>query len=170
MTAPLALEKLQRTHMVEDFTCGQPELDRFLIRHALRAQQMNSSQTYVGLSGKTVIGFYTIVAGEVRHVDAPVRVVKGMPRYPIPLLVLARLAVHSEWQGRGIGAGLLLDALGRALQVADIVGVRSLAVHAKDDAAAEFYRHFGFVQSPTDSRHLFMLMKDIRTVAGSDNT
>ncbi|MGD0231289.1 MAG: GNAT family N-acetyltransferase [Syntrophorhabdales bacterium] len=154
--------------MVEDFTCGQPELDRFLIRHALRAQQMNSSQTYVGLSDKTVIGFYTIVAGEVRHADAPVRVVKGMPRYPIPLLVLARLAVHSEWQGRGIGAGLLLDALGRALQVADIVGVRSLAVHAKDDAAG-FYRHFGFMPSPTDSRHLFMLMKDIRTVAGSYN-
>jgi GNAT superfamily N-acetyltransferase len=106
------------------------------------------------------------VAGEVRHVDAPVRVAKGMPRYPIPLLVLARLAVHSNWQGRGIGAGLLLDALGRALQVADIVGVRSLAVHAKDDAAARFYRHFGFMPSPTDSRHLFMLMKDIRAVGG----
>ena len=169
MTTPLVIEKLQRTHTVEDFTCGQPELDRFLIRHALQAQQMNSSQTYVGLSDKTVIGFYTIVAGEVRHVDAPVRVIKGMPRYPIPLLVLARLAVHSKWQGRGIGAGLLLDALGRALQVADIVGVRSLAVHAKDDSAAGFYRHFGFMPSPTDSRHLFMLMKDIRAVAGSYN-
>jgi len=127
---------------------------------------MNSSQTYVGLSGNTVIGFYTIVVGEVRHADAPVRVVKGMPRHPIPLLVLARLAVHSEWQGRGVGAGLLLDALGRALQVADIVGVRSLAVHAKNDSAVTFYRHFGFVPSPTDSRHLFMLIKDIRAVAG----
>ena len=170
MTNPLRIEKLQRAHAVEEFTCGQPELDRFLIRHALQAQQTNSSQTYVGLSDKTVIGFYTIVAGEVRHADAPERVIKGMPRHRIPLLILARLAVHSEWQGRGIGAGLLLDALGRTLQVSDIVGVRSLAVHAKDDAAAEFYRHFGFVQSPTDSRHLFMLMKDIRTVAGSDNT
>jgi len=127
---------------------------------------MNSSQTYVGLSDKTVIGFYTIVAGEARHVDAPERVVKGMPRYPIPQLVLARLAVHSEWQGRGIGAGLLLDALGRVLQVADIVGVRSLAVHAKDDSAAGFYRHFGFVPSPTDSRHLFLLIKDIRAAIG----
>ncbi|MGA2404657.1 MAG: GNAT family N-acetyltransferase [Syntrophobacteraceae bacterium] len=167
MTAPLRIEKLQRTHSVEEFTCGQPELDRFLIRHALQAQQMNSSQTYVGLSGATVIGYYTIVAGEVRHADAPERVVKGMPRHPIPLLILARLAVHSEWQGRGIGAGLLLDALGRTLQVADIVGVRSLAVHAKDDSAAAFYRHFGFAPSPTDDRHLFMLIKDIRAVAGN---
>ena len=166
MTNPLRIEKLQRTHAVEEFTCGQPEFDRFLIRHALQAQQANSSQTYVGVSDKKVVGFYTIVAGEVRHADAPERVVKGMPRHPIPLLVLARLAVHSEWQGRGIGAELLLDALGRALQVADIVGMRSLAVHAKNDSAAAFYRHFGFVPSPTDSRHLFMLIKDIRAVAG----
>ena len=74
--------------------------------------------------------------------------------------------MHSEWQGRGIGAGLLLNAIERTLQVADIVGVRALAVHAKDETAAAFYRHFGFVPSPTDSRHLFMLIKDIHAVAG----
>jgi len=159
VTTSLCIEKLRRTHAVEEFTCGQPELDRFLIRHALKAQQMNSSQTYVGLSDEMVIGYYTIVASEVRHADAPERIVKGMPRYPIPLLVLARLAVHSEWQGSGIGAGLLLDALGRTLQVSDIVGVRS-------DSAAAFYQHFGFMPSPTDSRHLFMLIKDIRASLG----
>jgi len=162
VTATLHIEKLQRTHTVDAFTCGQPELDRFLIRHALQAQQMNSSQTYVGVSDKTVVGFYTIVAGEVRCADAPERLVKGMPHHPIPLLILARLAVHNEWEGRRIGAGMLLDALGRILQVADIVGVRSLAVHAKDDSAAAFYRHFGFVPSVTDSRHLFMLIKASR--------
>ena len=128
---------------------------------------MNASQTYVGLSDQIIIGYYTIVAGEVRHPDAPERVVKGMPRHPIPLLVLARLAVHREWQGRGIGAGLLLDALGRTLQVADIIGVRALAVHAKDSSAGAFYQHFGFAPSPTDDRHLFMLIKDIRAAAGS---
>lgn len=165
MKNTLCIEKLQRTHEIEAFDCGQPELNRFLIRHALQAQQANSSQTYVGLSGKTLIGFYTIVAGEVRHADAPARVVKGMPQYPIPLLILARLAVHSEWQGRGIGAGLLLDALGRTLQAADIVGVHALAVHAKDDSAASFYRHFGFMPSPTDKRHLFLLIKDIRAAS-----
>jgi GNAT superfamily N-acetyltransferase len=166
VTNPLRIEKLQRTHAVEEFTCGQPELDRFLIRHALQAQQAGSSQTYVGVNDKTVIGFYSLVVSEVKHADAPERVAKGMPRFPIPLLVLARLAVRSEWQGRRIGAGLLLDALGRTLQVADIAGMRALAVHAKDDSAASFYRHFGFVPSPTDSRHLFMLLKDIRAAAG----
>jgi GNAT superfamily N-acetyltransferase len=89
-----------------------------------------------------------------------------MPRHPIPLLVLARLAVHTKAQGRGIGSGLLLDALGRTLQVADVIGVRALAVHAKDDNAIAFYRHFGFTPSPSDARHLFMLIKDIRLAAG----
>lgn len=166
MAGFLRIEKLHRAHVVETFTCGQPELDRFLIRHAVQAQQANSSQTYVAVSDGEVIGFYTLVAGEVRHADAPERVVKGMPRHPIPLLVLARLAVHSKAQGRGIGAGLLLDVLGRTLQVVDLIGVRALAVHAKDEQAAAFYRHFGFTPSPTDPRHLFMLIKDIRIAAG----
>ncbi len=166
MTPSLHIEKLHRAHNVEQFTCGQPELDRFLIRHALRAQQANSSQTYVAVSGNEVVGYYTIVAGEVADAQAPARVVKGMPRHPIPLLVLARLAVHTRTQGRGFGAGLLLDALGRTLQVADMIGVRGLAVHAKDEQASAFYRHFGFTPSPTDPRHLFMLIKDVRLAAG----
>ena len=166
MTDQLHIEKLHRAHAVEQFTCGQPELDRFLIRHALQAQQANSSQTYVAVSAKEVVGFYTIVASEVQHAQAPERVAKGMPRHPIPLLVLARLAVHLKAKGRGIGAGLLLDALGRTLQVADMIGVRALAVHAKDERAIAFYRHFGFTPSPTDARHLFMIIKDIRLAAG----
>jgi GNAT superfamily N-acetyltransferase len=162
----LHIEKLHRRHNVEPFACGQPELDRFLIRHALQAQQSNSLQTYVGIRGDEVVGFYTIVAGEVQHAQAPERVVKGMARHPIPVLVLARLAVHTNAQGHGIGSGLLLDALGRTLQVADVIGVRALAVHAKDDRAIAFYKHFGFTPSPADARHLFMIIKDIRLAAG----
>ena len=131
---------------------------------------MESSQTFVAVSEKAVIGFYSLVVSEVKHADAPERVAKGMPRHPIPLMILARLAVHSEWHGRRIGAGLLLDALGRTLQVADIAGTRALAVHAKDDSTASFYRHFGFIPSPTDSRHLFMLLKDIRAMSGGQST
>ena len=166
MTSSLHIEKLHRSHDVEQFTCGQLELDRFLMRHALQAQQSNSSQTYVAVSDNEIVGFYTIVAGEVQHAQAPERVVKGMSRHPIPLLVLVRLGVHVNAQGRGIGSGLLLDALGRTLQVADVIGVRALAVHAKDDRAVAFYRHFGFAPSPTDPRHLFMIIKDIRLAAG----
>ena len=167
MTGSLRIEKLRREHAVESFTCGQAELDRFLTRHALQAQQSNSSQTYVALSGSDVVGFYTLVVGQVEHADAPPRVTKGMPRYPIPVLVLARLAIHTAMQGRGLGSGLLLDAMSRTLQVADLAGVRTLLVHAKDDRAADFYRHFGFERSPTDPHHLFRIIKDIRLAAGS---
>ena len=168
MTAPVQIETLHRQHVVEGFDCGESALNRFLIRHALQAQQANSSRTYVAVAAGEVLGFYTMVTGEVQHADAPERVVKGMPRHPIPLLVLARLAVNSKAQGRGLGARLLLDALGRTLQVADIVGVRALVVHAKDEQARAFYRHFGFTPSPTDPRHLFMLIKDIRRAAERD--
>ncbi len=166
MISALRIEKLQRQHAVESFTCRQPELDRFLVRHALQARQSNSSQTYIALNGADVVGFYTLVTGQVEHADAPSRVVKGMPRHPVPLLVLARLAVHTTIQGKGLGSGLLLDAMSRALQVADIVGVRALAVHAKDDQVSAFYRHFGFEPSPTDPHHLFRIIKDIRFAAG----
>lgn len=165
MSNGLRIEKLNRLHAVEDFTCGQLDLDRFLIRHALQAQQANASQTYVALDSASIVGFYTIVAGEARHDEAPARLLKGMPRHPIPLLVLARLAVASDRQKGGVGSGLLLDALERTLQVADIIGVRALAVHAKDEKAASFYRRFDFEPSPTDERHLFMLVKDIRAAA-----
>ncbi|BCM82612.1 GNAT family N-acetyltransferase [Methylobacterium indicum] len=160
------IEPLRRDHVVDGFTCGQPALDRFLIRQALQAQAANSARTYVALDGVEAVGFHTLIAGEVQHANAPERVVKGMPRHPIPLLVLARLAVHTRLQGRGVGAGLLRDALDRVLQATDLIGVQALAVHAKDDAAAAFYRHFGFVPSPTDPRHLFLLVKDIRAARG----
>lgn len=166
MILRLRIEKLTRAHAVEDFSCGEPDLDRFLIRHALQAQFANSSQSYLALRDASVVGYYTLVVGQVEPAQAPLRVAKGMPRHPIPLLILARLAVHEDWRGRSLGAGLLRDALGRTLQVADIAGVRALAVHAKDDGAVAFYRHFNFEPSPVDARHLFLLIKDIKTAAG----
>ncbi len=80
-------------------------------------------------------------------------------------MLLARLAVSTSWQGRKLGAGLLKDAMRRTLQAADIAGVRAFAVHAKDDAARQFYEHFGFAPSPTDPLHLYLLVKDLRRLA-----
>jgi GNAT superfamily N-acetyltransferase len=109
-----------------------------------------------------VIGFYSLVVGEVEFDGAPERLARGLARHPIPLMVLARLAVDIHWQGKGVGAGLLKDAMLRTLNVADIVGIRALAVHAKDESAVSFYRHFDFMPSPTDPLHLFLLLKDLR--------
>ena len=99
------------------------------------------------------------------HVErdlAPERIGKGLARHPIPLMLLARPAVATRWHGKGLGAGLLKDAMLRTLQAADIAGIRALAVHAKDDEARAFYERFDFAASPTDAHHLFILLKDIR--------
>jgi GNAT superfamily N-acetyltransferase len=156
------IEKLSRLHTVEDFDCGEPALDRFLTRFAWSSQQANAAQTYVGLADSVVIGFHTLVVGEVHCDDAPERLSKGLARHPLPLMLLARLAVHRGWQGRGIGAGLLKDAMRRTVQAAGIAGIRALAVHAKDEQARAFYKRFDFIDSPTDPLHLFLLVKDLR--------
>ncbi len=156
------IEKLRRDHPVDSFTCGRDELDRFLIRYALGNQQANASQTYIGLHGQEVIGFYSLVVGEVAFSDAPERLTKGLARHPVPVMLLARLAVSTTWQGRKIGSGLLKDAMLRTLQAADIGGIRAFAIHAKDTPAKQFYERFGFVPSPTDPLHLYRLIKDLR--------
>jgi GNAT superfamily N-acetyltransferase len=163
------IEKLRRDHRVDGFDCGKEPLNRFLIRFALQSQFSNSSQTYVALTNDVVVGFYTLVFGDVAYDDAPDRLRKGVARHPIPLMILARLAVAKTWAGKGIGSGLLKDALGRTLAAADIAGLRAFAVHAKDDEARVFYEHFDFVASPSDPMHLFVLLKDVRTLIGSQN-
>lgn len=161
MTA-LRIEKLKPQHQVENFDCGQAALNDYLIRFALTNQRANTAQTYLGLAGDEVVGFYTLVVGEVAFDDAPERLSKGLARYPVPIMLLARLAIALTWRGKGLGAGLLKDAMLRTLQAAEIAGIRAFAVHAKDEAAAGFYRHFDFIPAPTDPLHLFLLMKDVK--------
>ena len=156
------IEKLRRDHPIDNFTCGHEDLDRFLIRYAIGNQQSTASQTYLGLHGTEVIGFYSLVFGEVAYVDAPDRLTKGLAHHPVPIMLLARLAVSTAWQGRRMGSGLLKDAMLRTLQAADIGGIRAFAVHAKDESAKRFYERFGFVPSATDPLHLFRLIKDLR--------
>lgn len=164
MTA-LRIEKLHRRHAVDTFDCGEEALNRFLVRFALPNQMANASQTYIGLSDDdAIVGFYTLVVGEVRYEDTPERLTRGLARHPVPVMLLARLAVSEAWQGKRIGAGLLRDAVLRTLQVADIAGVRALVVHAKNDAARAFYERFDFQPSPTDPLHLFALIKDLKSL------
>lgn len=156
------IEKLRRQHDVDAFDCGQEELNRYLVRFAWENQQANAAQTYLGLADEAVIGFYTLVVGEVLYDDAAQRLKKGLARHLVPIMLLARLAVSGEWHGRGVGASLLKDAMLRTLAAADIAGIRALVVHAKDESAAAFYRHFDFAESPTDPLHLFVLIKDLK--------
>jgi GNAT superfamily N-acetyltransferase len=166
--SPLSsVEPLARQHAVAAFDCGtQPTLNEWLKHFAWTNQRNETSRTYVVHRGGRVVGFYSIAAGSVRREEAPARVSKGLASHPVPLILLTRLAVDKSEQCTGLGKALLKDALRRIGDAADIVGARAVLVHAIDDRAAGFYRHFGFEQSPSDGLHLMLLMKDLRANLG----
>lgn len=161
------IEKLRRDHLLTSFDCGQTDLNSWFLRHALQNQGANAAQTYVGLVNSEIVGYYSLAVGQVEYAEAPERLQKGLARHPVPIMLLARLAIHKDWQRKGIGKALLKDAVLRTMQAADIAGIRALAVHAKDDEARGYYERFDFIASPTDPLHLFVLLKDLRKIAGS---
>lgn len=168
MNAERRVEKLRPDHLIEGFDCGREELNRYLLRFAWTNQQAGAAQTYVGLVGDTVVGYYTLAVGQVTREEAPERLTKGLARHPVPIMLLARLTVALRSQGQGVGKSLLRDAMQRTLRAADIAGIRAFAVHAKDEEARRFYEKFGFILSPTDPMHLFVLLKDVRRVVSGE--
>lgn len=160
-----AVAKLRPDHALDRFDCGKEPFNRFLQRFALVNQRANSAQTYVVCRREnTVVGYYSLAVGAVEHAAAPERVTKGLARQPVPVMLLARLAVDRSAQGAGLGKALLKDALLRTAQAADIAGTRALLVHAKDDEARAWYEKFDFKPSPTDPLHLFLMMKDLKAL------
>jgi GNAT superfamily N-acetyltransferase len=146
LVSVLRIEKLLRGHEIDKFDCGRDTLNRFLARYALQNQLAGASQTYLALADEEVVGYYTLVVGQVEYNEASERLTKGLARHPVPIMLLARLAVAVSWQGKGLGSGLLKDAMLRTLQAADIAGIRAFAVHAKDDAARAFYIRYDLVE------------------------
>jgi GNAT superfamily N-acetyltransferase len=160
---------LSAAHDVGRFNCGKEQLDIFLRRYALKNQKLDSSQTWVtcpASAANRVVGYYSLAFGAVLHKDAPPYVTEGMPGYPIPVMLLAKLAVDREFrrpvQNLGLGSALLKDALTRTVQAAQIGGLRAMLVDAIDEEAIGFYRRFGFVASPTDRMQMFLPMAWIR--------
>lgn len=156
---------LSAGHRVEAFDSGVEVLDRWLRRHALRNQQADAARTFVVADETdTVVGYYSLAAGSVDHVAATSRAKKGLARHPIPIMVLARLAVDRGRRGQGIGRGLLRDAILRTLAVSGHAGIRALLVHAKNEPAQRFYARHGFETSPIDPLVMMLLLKDARKV------
>lgn len=111
-----------------------------------------------------MVGFYSLVVGSADPQAAPSRVMKGLARHPVPVMILARLAVDKELQGKKLGQALFKDALLRTAQAADIAGIRNLLLHAKDDAARRWYETWEFEPSPTYPYHLFLMLKDLKNL------
>jgi GNAT superfamily N-acetyltransferase len=152
--------KLTADHIVDDFDCGYPVLNHWLYRYALQNQQSNAAMTFVVRRQNRVVGYYSLAVGAVDHEVVPARIKKGLARHPIPIMVLARLAVDLRDQGHGIGKGLLKDAVLRTLQAANFAGIRAIFVNAKDEKARIFYERFDFEPSPVDPLKLMLLIKD----------
>lgn len=156
-------EPMGPAHVVEGFDCGRASLNVWLVRYARQAAAAGSARTYVMVDAQQgrVVGYHALTAAALEREAASARIVKGMPRYPIPVVLLARLAVDKSVAGHGIGAWLLRDAMMRALAAAETIGVRAMIVHGIDEDAAAFYLRHGLEPSPTDPRHLMILIKDI---------
>lgn len=170
MTGLSATEPFDRTrHRVDSFTCGHEALDRWLRAQAGQSQRRDAARTFVTAKPDGgVVGYYTLVAAQVRYETATAPVGRGMSRhYPIPVALLARLAVDRRHQRAGLGASLLHDALQRVIRASDEIAVRAILVDAIDESAASFYRHFGFESSPLSPGTLMVPLEIARRVLGT---
>ena len=153
-----------KAHRVDHFSSGEMSLDRWLIAYAGQNQQRDAARTFVTTEpdGK-VAGYYTLVAAQVEHKQATSGVRQGLSRhFPIPVALIARLAITTQHQGAGLGRSLLVDALQRVLHASEQLAVRAVTVDALDDRAASFYHRFGFEPSPLASRTLMISLDSIR--------
>lgn len=153
-----------RRHSVAAFACGNDTLDRWLIRSAGQSERRDAARTFVKAAGDgTVLGYYTLVAGQIEHEKATLPVRKGLSRhFPVPVVILARLAVDRHSQGEGVGPVLLADALERICRAAEDVAVRAVLVHAIDDRAASFYERFGFRANTATPRTSMVTLAELR--------
>lgn len=160
-----APEPLAAQHRLEGFDCGKPALNDWLLRHARQAQASDSAKTFVvAEQDDRVAGYFSLTVGQVDTLEAPERIRKGMGQYPLPVVILARLAISIHDQGRGIGFGLLQDAIRRTMQIAEQAGIRAMLTHPIDEEATRFYTRFGFIASPLREQQLLLLLKDARKV------
>lgn len=157
MTLPLtAPQPLTAEHLVDDFDCGEQTLNNWLKRRAMNNQLSGASRTFVVVDNENQVhGFYTMAAGAVAHQLATNTVRRNMPD-PVPVMVLARLAVDRRSQGNRLGAAMLKDAVNRAIAVSKNTGVRALLVHALHEHAKRFYLHYGFRESPQQPMTLML--------------
>lgn len=156
-------EKLTPAHDLSGFHSGEEALDDWLRQRALANEESGASRTYVVCVKKKVAGYYALATGAVAHADAPGRVKRNVPD-PIPVMVLGRLAVDREFQNRGIGTGLLRDAVLRTLQASEIAGIRAILVHAISEAAKGFYEKQGFIASPIGPMTVMITVAEARKI------
>lgn len=158
----LRLERLVEAHDISGFTSGNKDLDNWLARHALASQRMDSARTFLLRDGDAVVGYFSLSMGSVLRSEAPTTLVRGLPSYPVGVVLLARLAVAAEPQGERLGCLLLAEALRKAVFAGESAAARLVVVDAVDEAAVRFYERYGFRAVPEHPIRLYRRIKDIR--------
>lgn len=167
--ADLRLERLAAHHDATTFDSGNRGLDDWLRRHAFAAQQMDSARTFVLTEHGRIVGYFSLTMGSVLRSDAPTTLVRGLPAYPVGMVLLARLAVDRSARGQGMGSLLLADALRKAVAAGEVAAARLIVVDAIYEDAAGFYQRFGFLRAPEHPLRLYRRMKDVRASLGPDD-
>ena len=154
----LILEPLGSHHDRESFACGEPALDDYLRRRASQDTRRRVAWVFVavGDTPDEVAGYYTLSAASFEKDELPADIAKRLPHYPVPAVVIGRLAVSRTFQGRGLGETLLLDAIRRVVRAGATIAAYAVVVDAKNDAARAFYERYGFQPFPSAPRHLFL--------------
>jgi GNAT superfamily N-acetyltransferase len=157
------IEPLSSRHDRSGFDCGEASLNEYLQRYASQNARRQMGRTYVLISPgePAVLGYYTISGGSVAFASMPVEETRRLPRYPVPVAHVGRLAVDRHYQGQGLGGLLLVDALRLSARVADSVGIYAVTVHALNERARRFYQRYGFAPLEDDPLHLYLPMKTI---------
>ena len=162
MTSFIGPVLLTPDHRLSDFDCGDETLNRWLTTKALHNQAGGASRTWVVTIDDQVVAFYASSTAVILRAEATKRAARNQPE-PVPAVLLGRLAVNAKYQGQGLGAALLKHFLLKAVEVAQITGVRVLLVHAGEAAAASFSARYGYEPSPIDALTMMLLVKDIPT-------
>ncbi len=167
MSTPLSPpEPLAEDHQIDSFNSGEPALDDWLKRRAQANQASGASRTYVVCEGKRVVAYYALASGAIAQAGVPGKFRRNMPD-PIPVVVLARLAVDRNYQGRGLGRALFRDAARRVAHAADTIGIRGIIVHAISEEARKFYIALGFDPCPAEAMTLVVTLRDLRAALES---
>lgn len=160
----ITIEPMGKHHDRASFTCGVPELDRYIREQASQDVKRRISSVFIATEDTKIIGFFTLSATAISHDSLPVEIRRKLPKYPIPALLLGRLAVELSFKGKNIGKALLINAMKRAIMASNTLGIYALVVEAKNETAKSFYQHFGFIALHDHPMRLFLPLDTIAKV------
>ncbi len=160
----ILISKLSKAIVFDGFDCGDESLNSYIKQFASQDVKRKLAVVYVAINNKEILGFYSLSASSITADSLPQNIQKKLPKYPVPVALIGRLAIDKKHQGSGIGGILLVDAIKRIAKTAEYLGINSIIVDAKNQKAARFYQHYGFIKLQEKHNRLFMPIQTAMTL------